>query len=130
MATKNTSTALNLLRASAAITAALSVVQPLLALVFMNLPNAGLTHLHGVLGQGSVVIAAVAAVAAFLWMRESGNKGLFGHAVSVAVLAILQVGLAEMGQVWVHVGLGVAYLLAAVSLFTLAARKPGEVRTA
>ena len=43
--------------------------------------------------------------------------------------AILQVGLAEMGQVWVHVGVGVAYLLAAVSLFTLTARKPG-VRTA
>lgn len=125
MANQKSSTALNLLRAGAAISAALSVAQPLLALVFMNMPSPGTAHLHGVLGQGTVVITAVAAVAAFLWMRESGNKGLFGHAASVLVLSILQVGLAEMGQVWVHVVVGVLFLLAAVSLFTLAARKPG-----
>ncbi|GAA1179562.1 hypothetical protein GCM10009584_21850 [Ornithinimicrobium humiphilum] len=82
---------------------------------------------HGMIGNLTFVVALVAAVVAFLWMRRSGNKSLFMHAAGMAVVALAQVAMGEMGLRAPHIAVGVAYLLGAVALATLAIRKPGEV---
>lgn len=81
--------------------------------------------LHSVLGMITVVVSLIAGIAAYVWRRASNNAGLFHHAVAVFVLAVVQVGLGEMGIQGIHIGLGVAFLVAAVALATLAVRKPG-----
>lgn len=114
---------LTTLRIAAVLTAVLSIVQPLLAVG--PLTNSGaLNPLHSTVAYLATLASVIAAVAAWLWGKRSGNKGLVGHAISVPVLAIVQIGLGEMHLDVVHMALGFAFLLAAVSLATLAFRKP------
>lgn len=128
MATTGSSSTLTFLRVSAGLTALLSVVQAVLAVVFMTSPST-LVSVHGKVGMATVVVSLIAAVAAYLWRKASGNVGMFTHAVSVFVLAVVQVGLGEMGAFGglrtVHITIGVFFLVAAVALVTLAVRKPG-----
>ena len=117
---KNASTALTVLRISAVLTALLSIWQAVVGLGWVD--GGGM---HGTAGNVTFVVALVAAIAAFLWKRASGNNGLFMHAAGMAVLALAQVALGEMGLRKVHMAVGVLFLLGAVALATLSIRKPG-----
>ena len=114
---------LNFLRVAALLAAIGSVISPLLATG--PLSGSGPLHaMHGMVGNLNFVLALVAGIAGILWGRASGNKGLMFHALSLPVLAVIQIALGEMHLTMVHIVLGFAYLLAAVALFTLALRKP------
>jgi hypothetical protein len=115
------------LQISAALAALLAVVQAVLG--FQIVAGTWVAS-HGTIGNLTFVVSLVAAVAAFLWMRRSGNKGLFMHAAGMAVIALVQVALGEMGQQAAHIAVGVLYLVGAVALATLAFRKPGAVEAA
>lgn len=112
------------LQISAALAALLSIVQAVLG--FMIVGGTWVSA-HGMIGNLTFVVTLVAAVAAFLWMRRSGNKGLFMHAGGMVVVALAQVALGETGQRAAHIAIGVLFLLGAVALATLSFRKPGAV---
>ncbi|WP_052462287.1 hypothetical protein [Nigerium massiliense] len=113
------------LRVFALITAIASIVQAVLGLYLRTAPS---FHWHSIVAMIALVTSVVAAVAAFLWSRRSGNKGLFMHAVSVPVIGLIQFALGEMSVTMVHILLGFVFLLDAVALVTLAFRKPGVSR--
>lgn len=113
---------LTFLKVSAVLTALLSIVSPLLALGPLTLTGE-LHAMHGMVGNINALLALVSLVAAFLWGRASGRKGLIGHAAAVLVLAVVQIALGEMGQTMVHMVLGFLYLIAAVGLGTMALRQ-------
>ncbi|SOC51579.1 hypothetical protein [Ornithinimicrobium cerasi] len=117
---KNTSTTLTVLRLFAVLTALLAIWQTVVGFGWVD--GGGQ---HGTIGNVTFVVALVAAVAAFLWSRASGNKGLLMHAAGMAVLALVQIGLGEMSLAGVHMAVGVLFLVGAVALATLAIRKPG-----
>ena len=114
---------LNFLRVAALLAAIGSIISPLLATG--PLTSSGPLHaMHGMVGNLNFVLALVASIAGILWGRASGNKGLMFHALSLPLLAVIQIALGQMHLTMVHIVLGFAYLLAAVALFTLALRKP------
>lgn len=121
-----TSPHLSLLRNFAAVTALLAVAQTVLGLLVAFTDFDGV-NAHGWIGYATFIAAVAAAIGAFLWKKVSGNTGLFMHAAGVAVLALIQIGLAEMGQRWAHIILGLLILGAALALASLAFRKPGVV---
>lgn len=113
---------LTFLKVAAVLTALMSIVSPLLALG--PLTATGELHaMHGMVGNINAALALVSLVAAFLWGRASGRKGLIGHAAAVLVLAVVQIALGETGQTMVHMVLGFVYLIAAVGLGTMALRQ-------
>lgn len=119
----NASGKLTFLRVAAVLAALGSILSPLLALG--PLTASGPLHaLHGMVGNINFVLALLAAVAGILWARASGNKGVMWHALSLPVLAVVQIALGEMHLTMVHIVLGFAYLLAAVALATLSFRGP------
>ena len=122
-----TSPHLNLLRNFSAVTALLAVAQAVIGLL-VAFTDFDAVNAHGWLGYATFIAAVAAAIGAFLWKKVSGNTGLFMHALGLAVLALLQIGLAEMDLKWVHVVLGVLILGAALALASLAQRKPGVAR--
>ena len=114
---------LTFLRVAALLAAIGSLISPLLATG--PLSGSGPLHaMHGMVGNLNFVLALVASIAGILWGRASGNKGLMFHALSLPLLAVIQIALGQMHLTMVHIVLGFAYLLAAVALFTLALRKP------
>ena len=114
---------LNVLRVAALLAAIGSLISPLLATG--PLSGSGPLHaMHGMVGNLNFVLALVASIAGIVWGRASGNKGLMFHALSLPLLAVIQIALGQMHLTMVHIVLGFAYLLAAVALFTLALRKP------
>ena len=74
---------------------------------------------HGIVGYVLTLVGVVAAVCAFLVARPAGKMGIFFHAVSIPVLMVVQIGLAEMGLKWVHVVLGVLIAIAVGALVPL-----------
>lgn len=115
---------LTFLRVAALLAAIGSILSPLLATGPLS-GTGPLNALHGTVGNLNFVLALAAGVAGVLWGRASGNKGLMMHALSLPVLAIIQIALGEMHLTMLHIVLGFAYLLAAVALVTMAVRKPG-----
>ena len=114
---------LNFLRVAALLAAIGSLISPLLATG--PLSGSGPLHaMHGMVGNLNFVLALAASIGGILWGRASGNKGLMFHALSLPLLAVIQIALGQMHLTMVHIVLGFAYLLAAVALFTLALRKP------
>ncbi len=114
---------LNFLRVAALLAAIGSLISPLLATG--PLSGSGPLHaMHGMVGNLNFVLALVASIAGIVWGRASGNKGLMFHALSLPLLAVIQIALGQMHLTMIHIVLGFAYLLAAVALFTLALRKP------
>lgn len=81
--------------------------------------------IHPRTGELVTVLLVVAAVAAFVWSRRTGNKGLFMHAVGMAVIGVVQIAIGHMDLREVHMAVGVFFLLGVVALATLAFRKPG-----
>lgn len=86
---------------------------------------AGPFSVHPRTGELVTVLLVVAAVGAFVWSRRTGNKGLFMHAVGMAVLGVVQIAIGHMDLREVHMAIGVFFLLGVVALATLAFRKPG-----
>ncbi len=126
MTTSTNSPSLLILRITACLLAALSIVQAVLGFVLLG---GGAPQLHKIIGMASFAISVIASIAAVLWARPSGNKGLMFHAIGVMILAVAQVGIGEAGLAagglqTVHASLGVLYLVAAVALATLSIRKP------
>ncbi|WP_420176257.1 hypothetical protein [Luteococcus sp. OSA5] len=79
---------------------------------------------HSGIGYLTTLGSIVAAV--FAWQlskADASAKGLFFHALSLPVLALIQNGLGESissdALKWLHVALGIAFVGAVVSLYTL-----------
>lgn len=118
-----------LLRIFGALTALGALVQAALGGSLVSGTNTSLVGPHGISGLITMVCAVVAGIAAGLWARQGGNTGLMWHALTVAVLGVLQYGLGEAigssgGMKIVHVIVGLLFLVAALGLATLAFRKP------
>ncbi|MGV8850872.1 MAG: hypothetical protein ACOH16_15175 [Propionibacteriaceae bacterium] len=129
-----TSRSLVVLRLAAALSSLIGLVQA--GLGFSGLPlilaaphdeEAGAAFIdpHGILGYSNLLVMIVAAVAALIWYRKGGSKGLMMHAFGMVVIFVAQVGLGSAGVLWVHVVLGVLAVLGSIALAVLAYRKPG-----
>jgi hypothetical protein len=120
----SSSRSLMVLRLSSAAAAALTLVQ--VVLVLLTVAKMGsLIEVHGIVGYLSLLATVIATVAAYVWFRKGGSRGLLMHAGGIVVLMVAQIGLGEMKAVWFHVGLGVLIVVGAIALATLAYRKPG-----
>lgn len=86
-------------------------------------------EVHGWIGYLGFLASIAASVFAFQASKADPRaKGLFFHALSLPVLAIIQIGIIEMSQgagamKWVHVVLGFAFLVAAAGLYAMSNRK-------
>lgn len=119
-----TSRSLVVLRLAAAVSAALSLVQAVLA--FLSLGKvAKLIEPHGIIGDVNLLVTVVAAVAAVLWFRKGGSRGLMMHAIGMAVIFLVQIGLGEGKVKWPHVVIGILAVLGSIALAVLAYRKSG-----
>ncbi len=129
-----TSRSLVVLRLAAALSVLIGLVQAVLG--FSGLSSilaapgdeeAGASFIdpHGILGYSNLLVMIVAAVAALLWYRKGGSKGLMMHAFGMVVIFLAQVGLAQAKVMWVHVVIGVLAVLGSIALAVLAYRKSG-----
>lgn len=109
------------LRSAAATALGLILIQLGLGLAGLAGSN-GLLEPHGWIGYLTTLTTATAAYFAWRVSRQTHSKGVFIHAVSLPVLCVLQIGLAEMDLKWVHVGLGVALVAAVAGLFAMTRR--------
>ena len=116
------SSALPRLRLTAMAASLTTLIQGGLAIAILT-GSESLTSVHGIIGYVTFVLTLVAAWFAYSYRKVTGDSGIFFHALSLPVLAIAQIGLAEMGQKWVHVVLGVAFLVGVVGLFAMADKK-------
>jgi hypothetical protein len=106
------------------VSAALSLVQAVLA--FLSLGKvAKLIEPHGIIGDVNLLVTVVAAVAAVLWFRKGGSRGLMMHAIGMAVIFLVQIGLGEGKVKWPHVVIGILAVLGSIALAVLAYRKSG-----
>jgi len=118
------SRSLIVLRLSSALAAVFTLIQAVL--VILTATNvAKLIGVHGMVGYLSLLSTITATIAAFIWFRKGGSKGLVMHAGGIVVLMLVQIMLGELKVVWVHVGLGILIVLGAIALATVAYRKPG-----
>lgn len=108
-------------RRGAALTALMGIIQAVLgATVFGKAMSA---DVHGTVGFVTLALAVITAVLVGLWLKSWADKGLLWHAIGVAVLAVVQVGLGEAHQATLHMAVGVLFLVGAIALATLAFRK-------
>lgn len=91
---------------------------------FLMLGGTDLHQVHAVIGYMVAALAVIAATLAWRVARARGSMGIFYHGLAIPVLLVVQIGLGEMGQKWVHVVLGVLLLIACAALGVLAARRP------
>lgn len=113
-----------LVRTGAYLSALTGVIQLLLGGYLISSPG-GLNSVHNVAGLLAIVATAFTAYAAFRWKNEGGNPGLFFHAAGMAVIAIVQYGLGEVGGArTIHIILGILYVVGVIALATLVNRKP------
>jgi len=118
------SRSLVVLRLSSALATLFTLVQALLVILTAT-KVAKLIEVHGMVGYLSLLAMITATIAAYVWFRKGGNKGLVMHAGGVAVLMLVQIGLGEAKLAAVHIALGILIVLGAGALATLAYRKPG-----
>ena len=120
----NSSRSLVVLRLSSALAALFTLIQAVLVILTAT-KVAKLIGVHGMVGYLSLLAMITATIAAYVWFRKGGSKGLVMHAGGVAVLMLVQIGLGEAKVAPVHVALGILIVLGAIALATLAYRKPG-----
>lgn len=84
----------------------------------------GVRGIHATLALVFLALSLVVAVIAFLYGARVGRTGIGMHGVGVFVLAVVQYGLGEMHLTIVHIVLGLAVVLGAGALFSLAIRRP------
>lgn len=80
---------------------------------FIREAHAGVAYL-------TILAGIVAAVLAWPASKVAGSKGIFFHALSLPILAIIQMGLGEMHVTVVHIILGVLTVVAYVGLVPMA----------
>ena len=119
---------LSLLQIAAITSAALAAMQTGLGILMWM---GSWSSQHGMIGNITGLIAVLTAVMAYLWFRESGNKGMLMHAGGLAVLALVQIGIGEIADGGallrtIHIIIGFAYLVGAIALVMLVYRKPGQ----
>ncbi|MCS6711748.1 hypothetical protein JSY14_06830 [Brachybacterium sp. EF45031] len=102
--------------------AALAILQTVLGIVLVG-GGWGVITVHTVVAVLLLLSLIVATIAAGVLGAQVKNWGVFAHALTMAVLALVQYALGEMGARWVHVVLGVVLLLGIVSLATLARKR-------
>ncbi len=107
---------------STAVLAVLALVQFGLGIGAMG-SGGVVANIHGGFGYLALVVAVVTAVFTFLWTRRVGHQGLFWHAVSLPVLAVVQIGLANTGLVAWHIVIGIFYVVAVIALFMLVRKR-------
>lgn len=131
MASTSSLPALSRLRTTSIVILASIVIQLGLGVAMLS-GHWSLTDTHATFGYLTFVVSLLAAF--FAWQYSSadeGGKGIFMHTVSMPVLALIQIGLAEAGQgnevvKWIHVVLGVAFLVMAIGLFANTSKKLGR----
>lgn len=109
------------LRATAAVAAVLLLIQ--LALGIMITVGTGgsfIREAHAGVGYLTVIAGIVAAVFAWAAAKHAGSKGIFFHAVSLPVLALIQIALAEADLRIVHIILGILTVVAFLGLVPMA----------
>jgi heme A synthase len=109
------------LRTSALIVSVLALAQGALGGTVLG-GGDGIRTIHGYIGYATFVVALVTAFFAWKASQETNRKGSFFHALALPVLALVQIGLAEMDLKWVHVIVGVLFLIAAFGLYAMADR--------
>lgn len=117
---------MTLLRITALLTAVGALAQFLLGgFMFTADYSAGLWTVHGYIGLATIVAGVVASVAAFINKKNGGNPGLAFHVLGTTVLIVVQYALGEIGGfVVIHMVIGIAILISAIAMATLAFRKP------
>lgn len=110
------------LRTGALVVSILALAQAALGGTVLSGGGGGMRDIHGYIGYATFVVALVAAFFAWKASQVTGNKGTLYHAISLPVLALIQIGLAEMDLKWVHVVIGVVFLIAAFGLYAMADR--------
>jgi len=118
------SRSLIVLRLSSALAAVFTLIQAVLV-ILTAAKVAKLIAVHGGVGYLSLLAMITATIAAYVWFRKGGSKGLVMHAGGVALLMIVQIGLGEAKVAPVHIALGILIVLGAAALAALAYRKPG-----
>lgn len=116
----------NGLRISAAIVAVLTVIQAAMGSLLLS-GMGDVRTVHGYIGYATLLAAIVAAVMAVLAVKTTGSKGTMWHAISLPVLAVIQIGLAEMDMPVLHAMIGFLTLIAAIALWAMAGPKPQQV---
>lgn len=111
-----------LYRIASGLSAAVAVVLGILGSLLTSEP--GIRSAHAGLAMLFVVTSLLAALAALRYGKLSGVKGGIGHAFGVFGLSLVQYALGEMHVTMFHIGLGIAIVLGALSLFILAMRQP------
>lgn len=126
MTTKKTPASLNTLQVASGVASLAAVGQTILGFM-LSTGNFSVATMHASIGGIALLSIIVAGVASVLWKKASGNTGLMGHGVGMAVLGLAQFALGEVGGglATVHIILGVAFLVGAVALAVLSIRKPG-----
>ena len=117
------------LRSIAMVLALLALVQAALGGTVLS-GGGGIRNVHGYVGYATAIVSLIAVFFAWKSSQQTGNKGILFHAISLPVLAVLQIGLAEMDLKWVHVVVGVLFLVAAFGLYAMADRPAPADRTA
>lgn len=122
---------LSRLKTTALVVIASVLVQLALGAMLLGNYSNGLAKAHSGIGYITMIGSVLAAVFAFQASKADATaKGLFFHALSLPVLAIIQFGLGEMISSdllkWIHVVLGLAFVGAAVSLFSLLNKRGGR----
>ncbi|GAA1390915.1 hypothetical protein [Luteococcus peritonei] len=122
------STALSRLRTTALVIVACVLVQAALGIASLTgYPQ--VNEIHGWIGYVTFIASIVAAVLAFNLSKLSARfKGTFFHALSLPVLALVQIGIIEASQgagamKWLHVVLGIAFVVASVGLYAMTGAK-------
>lgn len=120
----NSSRSLVVLRLSSALATLFTLIQAVLVILTAT-KVAKLIGVHGMVGYLSLLAMITATIAAYVWFRKGGSKGLVMHAGGVAVLMLVQIGFGEAKVAPVHIALGILIVLGAGALAMLAYRKPG-----
>lgn len=118
-----TSNDLARLKASATVLLGLILIQLVFAIVVLANGNDTMKAIHGGFGYLSFITALIATWFAWRWVKTSDAKGVFFHTLSLPILCIIQIGLAGAGLKWVHVVVGVVYLLAVAGLWAMLRRR-------
>lgn len=111
------------LRTVSAVLGVIALVQFALGVLTAMRPHGAIQTTHGWFGYLATIVAILVAVIAWRYAQHTGEKGTFYHALSLPVLCIIQIGLAEGGAKWVHMILGVVYLTAVGALFAMSDKR-------
>ena len=117
MAENSVPSSVSRLRTTANVAAVLILVQLVLGIT-IALGNGGsfIRSAHAGVAYLALLAGVVAAVFAWSASKSAGSKGVFFHALSLPILALVQIGLGEMNLALVHIILGVLTVVAYVGL--------------